>query len=928
LSALAFTSPLVLGALALLPVIWWLLRLTPPRPQTEVFPPFALLLRLVKRDETPSRSPWWLTLLRLAMAALAIVAMSGPIWNPQPDEITGEGSVLVVVDDGWASGADWQARQKAARALIERARDANRPVLIAGTVDDGAPVELLDADSALGRIEAMQPKPLLPDHARTAQRLAEAFANQVPGAIHFFSDGLAREGTEALAQIFASATGSPVIHLPENNRLSALAGVRNDPEALSGTVLRPKAGEEPVEVVALDAKGLAVARQRVDFGAGETSAKFQFSEPVELRNQVMRVAVTGANSAGAVQLLDDSFRRRVVGLVSGESSDLAQPLLSPLHYISRALAPFSDIRESDNANLSQSLELLINQGVAAIVLADIGHLPSEEIEKLSAWVERGGMLIRFAGPRLAASADELLPVELRAGDRNLGGALSWETPKPVAPFEINSPFYGIDAPREVTVRRQVLAVQDGVSNGRTWATLEDGTPLVTAAPRKAGWIVLFHTSSDASWSNLAISGTFVEMLRRVVGQARIAGGNGQASEANLPPLSILDGFGRLGAPDFETKPLVVAPGLVKTVTRENPPGLYGTDDGFVALNLFTAVPALKLIDTTVFGASVQVRTNAIGTATPLRPWLLLAAAILLLPDCLAVLWIAGALKLPARRPGRGAAAAATVALALLVSATAHSRAQSSNDVADFSAALATRLAYVVTGDGNVDAVSRAGLFGLSQFIGARTALEPGEPAAVDIASDELAFYPLLYWPIVAGGTVPDAATMARVDAYMKQGGTILFDTRDQLGGVLGGTASSPEAIKLQAILADLDIPPLEPAPPDHVLTKSFYLLSTFPGRYSGGDLWVEALPPATDSGVERPARAGDGVSSILVTGNDMAGAWAVDDSLRPMFPTVPPDPVQREIAYRVGVNIAMYVLTGNYKADQVHIPALLERLGQ
>ena len=73
---------------------------------------------------------------------------------------------------------------------------------------------------------------------------------------------------------------------------------------------------------------------------------------------------------------------------------------------------------------------------------------------------------------------------------------------------------------------------------------------------------------------------------------------------------------------------------------------------------------------------------------------------------------------------------------------------------------------------------------------------------------------------------------------------------------------------------------------------------------------------------------GDGVSPILITGNDFAGAWATDRSGNPLLPTVPPDERQRDMAFRVGVNIVMYMLTGNYKSDQVHIPALLERLGQ
>ena len=78
----------------------------------------------------------------------------------------------------------------------------------------------------------------------------------------------------------------------------------------------------------------------------------------------------------------------------------------------------------------------------------------------------------------------------------------------------------------------------------------------------------------------------------------------------------------------------------------------------------------------------------------------------------------------------------------------------------------------------------------------------------------------------------------------------------------------------------------------------------------------------------RPTRVGDGVSSIMITSNDLAGAWAIEPSGAPSLPIVPPNPTQRVYAYRAGVNIIMYTLTGNYKSDQVHIPALLERLGQ
>jgi hypothetical protein len=137
---------------------------------------------------------------------------------------------------------------------------------------------------------------------------------------------------------------------------------------------------------------------------------------------------------------------------------------------------------------------------------------------------------------------------------------------------------------------------------------------------------------------------------------------------------------------------------------------------------------------------------------------------------------------------------------------------------------------------------------------------------------------------------------------------------------------------LRQILSSLDIPELEPVQRDHVLTKTFFLLKDFPGRFNGGQLWVEALQSddadESENDRKRPARAGDGVSSVLITSNDFAGAWALRPDGQSMLPLVSAEPRQREMAYRAGVNIVMYTLTGNYKADQVHVPALIERLGQ
>jgi hypothetical protein len=928
---LAFATPMILTSLILLPVIWWLLRLTPPRPQTELFPPLAILARLVRKEETPAKSPWWLTLLRLLMAALVIFAMAGPVLNPLEARLTGEGPVAIVMDNGWAAAPDWESRREAALALVAEAEAASRTVLFIDTAGmDAAAMEPMDAIAARARLTSMEPRPLKPDHATAAGALSRVIGEARPGSLFFLSDGLSRAGTDALAQAMATAPGQRSVIAPRTQGTVALDVVRNDPDAMSGTVLRTP-GNDPlaVTVEAYDLKGLPLARRSVTFEPGADSAQFKLDEPVELRNQIVRLAVNEMKSAGGVQLLDDRYRRRLVGIVSGEAADTAQPLLAPLYYIRKALSPFGDVREASTANVTTAVPELIGQGVSAMVLADVGNLSDETEKTLGDWVKKGGMLIRFAGARLAAAGNSaLLPVRLREGDRNLGGALSWDTPKLVAPFEEGSPFFGLEPPNEVTVQRQVLALQDFDLEQKTWAALEDGTPLVTADKLDAGWIVLFHVSSDATWSNLPISGTFVEMLRRVVNQSSSTGIRTAGSEdVRLPPLNVLNGRGELTPPDVGVKPVVLRQNEAPMVTVDNPPGFYGTEDGFVSLNLFDGKEKLTALDTRIFGQGVQLASYARDAAIDLKPWLIAIAALLLFLDCLAVLWIAGTLR-PGNFGRKAARAAGMIAaVAMVLSAPPETRAQE-EAATDFAAALTTRLAYVVTGDSDVDETSRAGLAGLTQFVANRTALEPGEPVGLDIATDELAFYPIIYWPISMNAPLPDNAAMARVDSFMKQGGTILFDTRDQGGGLLGGTANSPEAQRLQLMLSNLDIPPLEPVPGDHVLTKAFYLLTEFPGRYSGGELWVEQLLRRDEEEGDRPARAGDGVSTIIITANDLAAAWAVDAGGQPMFPTDSADPMQREMAFRSGVNIVMYSMTGNYKADQVHIPALLERLGQ
>jgi len=467
---------------------------------------------------------------------------------------------------------------------------------------------------------------------------------------------------------------------------------------------------------------------------------------------------------------------------------------------------------------------------------------------------------------------------------------------------------------------------------KSWASLEDGTPLVTGERRGKGLVSLFHVSADMRWSDLPMSGTFVDMLRRIVDISGYTStpGPGVAADATketLAPLHTLDGFGVFGPPPSTAKPLPAD--YRDRATPDHPPGFYGPADGPLAVNTLSAADRIAALDTSALKAQRASYTNA--EPRDLRGILLSASLALFLLDAIVVAFLgAGIAGLIRRRAAPAVLAIALIATGLVL-LPLHVRADQANDDFAMKATSQTRLAYVVTGNADVDSIVKAGMAGLTLFLAQRTALEAGDPVGVDPAHDELAFFPLIYWPIVPGAPKPPQDALNKIDAYMKQGGTVLFDTRDAIEAGPGdnGAAQTPGMQTLRDLLSSLDVPELEPVPREHVLTKTFYLLRDFPGRFTTGQTWVETLPHEDeDEQASKPARGGDGVSPIIITSNDLAGAWAIRPDGQPMLPLTPGEPKQREYAFRAGVNIVMYTLTGNYKADQVHAPALIERLGQ
>jgi hypothetical protein len=916
---LGFIAPWLLAALIALPILWLILRAIPPAPLRQRFPGVALLLGLQDDEAVSDRTPWWLLLLRMLAVAALIVGLAGPVLNPADEADAADGPLLIVLDGSWAGAGQWPRQIQAVEAELRRASVAGREAAIVQlTVPEAAVFQA--ANTLIARLPGVTPAPWQPGAlADVSTLLPEGEFETV-----WFSDGLAYGDRIPMLEVLEAR--GPVRVVQTALEVLALAPAAYEDGVVNLTALRAAPGQErAVNILAQgrDPAGNAatLATATAIFGPGDTTAQTSLSLPAELRARVTRFEVQRARSAGAVTLVDDSLRRREVALIAGRDGREGLELLSPLHYLERALAPTADL-------LGGALGDVLPANPDVIVLADVATLAGGEAEAISDWVEQGGLLLRFAGPRVAGSdisrstEDPLMPVRLRSGGRSVGGAMSWGSPKTLAPFREGSPFFGLEVPGDVTITAQVMAQPDPTLAERVIAELSDGTPLVTRKRSGQGQIVLFHVTANAEWSSLPLSGLFVEMLERLAISSTNASPAAEDLEGTIwTPQIVMDGFGVLR--DAGAMPGVPGPMLVSDPAGPALlPGVYTSGDRSLARNVLTADAVLE---PAVWPARIPVSGLTIAPERPLGGLLLAAAIGLLLLDVIASLALTGRLAGGMRAASRKVAIGA---LLLLTFPTPQAQAQQAGDTA-IVATSEVVLAHVITGNAEVDEIALAGLRGLSDTLFFRTSVEPDTPISVNLETDELAFFPILYWPVTPDQPRPSQEAYARLNDYLRSGGLILFDTRD--GDVAGFGTASANGRKLQDLATGLDIPALEPVPRDHVLTRTFYLLQDFPGRYREGEIWVEAAPPGAEQVEGMPFRnLNDGVTPVVIGGNDWASAWAVTASGQAMLPVGRGfgGERQRELAYRFGVNLVMHVLTGNYKSDQVHVPALLDRLGQ
>ncbi|MFH1159156.1 MAG: DUF4159 domain-containing protein [Pseudomonadota bacterium] len=898
---LVFLSPWMLGALAAVPVLWWLLRVMPPQSRTLRFPPFFLLKDITTPLKSAAHTPWWLLLLRSLTAILFIIAFAEPVLNPA-EELPGgrAGEVLIVIDNGWASASGWEARQDRLKEFLRQIGRSGRPVIFLPTAASGedgrahvyGPMEAVQAEEWANRLK---PQPWPTAHKDVLALAQDILSKHKVTYSVFLSDGITPspdDTRELLKLIQAQGGGLSLVTDEEVNDPYILRQeVRKSGQpGFSLERMNALPQDKPLRLLALSTGGAVADELKLDFPAGKTEYAFSWDMLPEVRDKTARLMLREPGMASGVILAGAGWRQHQVGIIADAASKENRDFLSEVYYLRRAL-------EAEGRITIDKLDTLLKSAFSALILPDSTPLTAAEKTELSGWVRQGGFLIRFAGPNLAAhSEDVLLPVPLRTGQRAMEGAMTWEKPVRLGGISAQSPLYGLSVPQDVTVTRQVLAEPSPEVFEKTWLHLEDGTPLATGGRMGKGTVVLIHTSAGPDWSNFCYSGLFVESLQRMVSLSN--GISGYKAQIALPPLFLLDGFGRLETPDSRTIATPIAPGQAFEPSPQTPPGVYGNAQEFRAFNLGDALPKMQaLVDIPPVDMILSYhRAGEIDLKAFFIKW----ALLLLLLDTLVTFRL------------RGIVVFAPVFLSVFFAAPALAAGEEKELVSGI------YLAYIETGDQDIDRTSFNGLTGLGEVISARTTVKIKGVVVLNPAKDLLAWYPVIYWPMSARQEPLSGAAAGNIRDYLSHGGMILFDTRDRQFGGAEDIHSAPGTRKLRELTQDIQIPELVDIPKDHILSRSFYLLDDFPGRYAGGKLWIE----------REPSPRHDAVTSVIIGSNDWAAAWSKDAADRSRFMIEPGGEEQREMARRFGVNLVMAALTGNYKADQVHVPYILERLGR
>ncbi|MFN5174437.1 MAG: BatA domain-containing protein, partial [Holosporaceae bacterium] len=685
----SFHQPLWLLPLLLLPLLWWWLRQRDRQPLTVAFPATRLLLNFVNLVPR-ARPPIWRRVLQLLLLASLMVALAQPYWPSRRPPIANQ-PTLLVLDNGWLAGQHWGSLQQAAITLLDQL-PADQPVYVISTTSLAAPLPPLGqppiaVDEAKAMIGRWQPNSWPIDPGFAEHLKVQPWWYQL-GQVWWLTGSMQDQASKnvmgnleaalpmggRLRPLLVGRQQAVLTGLTPLNSLNSLNSLTVPTDtALPANAIKPEGwlvqlnssgGSQRQELQLVDEDGQLLAQQQVTLVGGAQTIPLLAPTPQLAKASQLRLV--GQRHPGAVWLLPVGAGHAGVGLI-GEAASLQSrpPLSQAAHYLTQALQPSPPVMADVTALLAEGGG---NPIPAMMLWPEDQMLNAEERAALTAWVSRGGVLLRLGvsvdsndgsygslsfGDRAQSNngviTDALLPGRLLAEPRRFGGLLSPQVQQRVR-ATANTPV--ADLPEvELAIQQAWLSLPDVEQASETWLSLPDGSPLLSARPLGQGWLLLLHVPATPNWSDLPMSTLFPQLLQRLAmfagqqpavrgmvampahGQS-LAGDLATATEALPAPLSVpaptktaglmawrqLDGYGRLVPAQSHSQALPLD--KPTAVTYDHPPGYYGMAGSARPLNPDWQAAGLQILDGEPWQNLAETNLT--------KPCLLLALALLTL----------------------------------------------------------------------------------------------------------------------------------------------------------------------------------------------------------------------------------------------------------------------------------------------------------
>jgi hypothetical protein len=512
-----FLHPIFLLALLSLPLLWLIIRNLPPPAATIRFPAFFLLPQIGNASRISKKSPLWLLLFRILLAAIIIFLFSRPYLKPDAEgyNVNSSSNLLIVIDDSFSAAQYWPEIIEKAKN-VARDAEANSSKIALVRLSDYSELHkqstkpehnYQNAEQVINNLSRQDGGQFI-DQKNTPNNTRDNIIAPQPitnSQINFteLAEDIAKlsKNRETIDQVFFLNSGvssskvdddslkkfidgleniaATTVFIPKEQRVAVIRDVQITAENVRVSVGKPiNNGQSKVFLQAFDAAGEIIGSYPMELNIGKNT-DVEVNIPDDVRNNVDSFTIAGQYHAGAKFIVGGSAKIKSVGLACGDSSaenadSPRQPLLDESYYIHSAFKGFARVKQA-------AVSDLIRSSVSIIVMCDSHQLEQtaekDEHEQLQQWIEDGGTLVRFAGSRMAnqnldapisisptsiapeLTTDALLPVKLGSITR-YNGLVTWQKPQGIKEFSANSPLAKMKIDKDIRIKTLIQAAAD------------------------------------------------------------------------------------------------------------------------------------------------------------------------------------------------------------------------------------------------------------------------------------------------------------------------------------------------------------------------------------------------------------------------------------------------------------------------------------